>query len=176
MRASIRRTLLLSIIAATQTLPAASPVAARPKMALEWNDPDDIARISRAFQTWTDAVIAKDRATIESFHDEGFRAGLGDRLLTKAQHIQLELAVGNTEMKLLQVEATRRVGDILLVWSKHFIRVNSLPQIPSLGLVGDWGDEKAAKRGFTQGEFSVWRFEGKRLECLSFAAARAPEK
>ena len=176
MRASIRRTLLLSIIAATQALPAASIVAARPKTALEWNDPNDIARISRAFQTWTDAVIAKDRATIESFHDEGFRAGLGDRIFTKAQHIQLELAVGNTEMKLLRVTATRHVGDILLVWSKHFIRVNSLPQIPSLGLVGDWGDEEAAKRGFTQGEFSVWRFEGNRIKCLSFAATRVSEK
>jgi len=54
--------------------------------------------------------------------------------------------------------------------------VTSLPEIPSLGLVGDWGDEKAAKRGFTQGEFSVWRFEGGRIKCLAFAASRMPEK
>jgi len=29
---------------------------------MEWNDPKDIALVSRTFQTWTDAVIAKDRA------------------------------------------------------------------------------------------------------------------
>jgi hypothetical protein len=138
-----------------------------------WNDPKDMAMVSRAFRTWTDAVIAKDRATIESFHDEGFRAGLGNRVLTKAQHIQLELIVENKEMKLTSIEATRRVGDILLVWSTHFIRVDALPEIPSLGLFGDWGDEKAAKRGFSQNEFSVWRFADGRIKCLEFATTRA---
>jgi hypothetical protein len=137
-----------------------------------WNDPHDIELVSGTFNEWTNAVIAKERAKIESFHDEGFRAGLGDKLLTKAQHVQLELTVGNAEMRLLKITAARRVGDVLLVWSKHFIRVTSLPEIPSLGLLGDWGDEKAAKKGFVQDEFSVWRFEGARIKCLAFAASR----
>jgi hypothetical protein len=140
----------------------------------EWNNPEDIALVSRAFNTWTDAVIAKDKATIESFHDDEFRAGLGDRLFNKAEHIEIELLVGNVEMKLLEVHATRRIGNILMVWSQHFIRVDSLPEIPSLGLIGDWGGEASAKQGFTQDEISVWRFEGGRLKCLAFAASRKP--
>lgn len=197
MMLSIRIGLVLSTIATLQTSiwPASAHGAAMPSAAsqhevnsieqrqapaplagTQWNDPEDIALVSRAFETWTDAVIAKDRATIESFHDEGFRAGLGDRLLTKAQHIQLELTVPNREMKLIKIEATRRIGDILLVWSTHFIRVDSLPEIPSLGLFGDWGDEKAAKQGFNQDEFSVWKFDRGRIKCLSFAASRAPKR
>jgi hypothetical protein len=137
-----------------------------------WNNPLDIELVSRTFNEWTEAVIAKDRGKVESFHDHGFRAGLGGKLLTKPQHVQLELTVGNAEMKLLEIVATRHVADVLLVWSKHFIRVTSLPEIPSLGLLGDWGDEKAAKKGFIQDEFSVWRFDGDRIKCLSFAASR----
>jgi hypothetical protein len=69
---------------------------------------------------------------------------------------------------LLEIEATRRVGELLLVWSRHFIRVNAIPQIPSLGLLGDWGNEKVAKQGFNQGELSVWRYDGDKLKCLAF--------
>lgn len=156
--------------------PLAEAAAAARTARTEWNNPEDIALVSRSFTTWTDAVIAKDKATVESFHDEGFRAGLGDRLFNKAQHVELELAVANTEMKLLKVQATRRIGDILLVWSQHFIRVDSLPEIPSLGLLGDWGDEKMAKQGFTQDEISVWRFEGGRIKCLAFAASRTSRR
>ena len=195
MTSAIRTAVLLSTIVMTQVVPrsvtaqtAAAPTAAphsdvngsMPQTASEiadlsgrgWNNPHDIELVSRTFNEWTNAVIAKDRAKIESFHDEGFRAGLGDKLLTKAQHVQLELTVGNAEMNLLKIAATRRVGDVLLVWSNHFIRVTSLPEIPSLGLLGDWGDEKAAKKGFTQDEFSVWMFEGDRIKCLAFAASR----
>jgi hypothetical protein len=120
-------------------------------------------------------VIRKDRAKIESFHDEGFRAGVGGRMLTKAEHVEMELTVGNKEMKLLKIQ-TRRVGDVLLVWSSHFIRADPVPEIPKLGLIGDWGDAKAAKRGFTQDEFSVWRFEGGRLKCLAFVGQRPRKK
>jgi hypothetical protein len=135
---------------------------------MEWNDPKDFALVSRTFQTWADTVIAKDRATVASIHDEGFRVRLGTRLLTKNEHIELELIVANAEMRLTAVEATRRVGELLLVWSTHFIRVNAIPQIPSLGLLGDWGNEKVAKQGFTQGELSVWRYEGDSLKCIAF--------
>lgn len=135
---------------------------------MEWNDPKDIALVSGTFQAWTDAVISKDHATVATFHDDGFRVRLGDRLLTKAEHIELELAVANSEMNLLEVEATRRIGDILLVWSRHFIKVESIPEIPSLGLVGDWGNESVAKQGFVQGELSIWRFERDRIKCLAF--------
>lgn len=135
---------------------------------MEWNDPADIALVSSRFQAWTNAVIAKDRATVESIHDDGFRVRLGNRLLTKDEHIQLELAVANAEMNLLEVESTRRIGEILLVWSKHFIRVHAIPQIPSLDLLGDWGNEEVAKKGFTQGELSVWRHAGGKLKCLAF--------
>jgi hypothetical protein len=135
---------------------------------MEWNDPQDIALVSRTFQTWTDAVIARDRATVASIHDEGFRVRFGERLLSKSEHIELELAVAHAEMKLLEVEATRRVAGLLLVWSRHFIRVNAIPQIPGLGLLGDWGNEQVAKQGFTQGELSVWRYEGDKLKCLAF--------
>ena len=195
MTSAMRIAVLLSTIVMTQALPrsvtaqtAAAPppashsdiyrpmqLSAEEKADLsgrEWNDPHDVELVSRTFNEWTNAVIEKDGAKIESFHDEGFRAGLGDKLLKKAQHVQLELTVGNAEMKLLEIAATRRVGDVLLVWSKHFIRVTSLPEIPSLGLLGDWGDEKAAKKGFTQDEFSVWMFEGDRIKCLAFAASR----
>lgn len=135
---------------------------------MEWNDPQDIALVSRSFQAWTDAVIAKDGATVDSFHDDGFRVRLGDRLLTKAEHIELELAVANSEMTLLDVEATRRIGEVLLVWSRHFIRAEAIPEIPGLGLVGDWGNAAVARKGFIQGEFSVWRYEGDRIRCLAF--------
>jgi hypothetical protein len=195
MTSAIRIAVLLSTIVMTQAVPrsvtaqtaAAPPAASHSDVdgpmqqttseiadpsAKGWNIPHDIELVSRTFDEWTNAVIAKDRAKIERFHDEGFRAGLGDKLLTKAQHVHLELTVGNAEMKLLKIAATRRSGDVLLVWSKHFIRVTSLPEIPSLGLLGDWGDEKAAKKGFIQDEFSVWRFEGDRIKCLSFAASR----
>jgi hypothetical protein len=195
MTSAMRIAVLLSTIVMTQALPrsvtaqtAAAPppashsdiyrpmqLSAEEKADLsgrEWNDPHDVELVSRTFNEWTNAVIERDGAKIESFHDEGFRAGLGDKLLKKAQHVQLELTVGNAEMKLLEIAATRRVGDVLLVWSKHFIRVTSLPEIPSLGLLGDWGDEKVAKKGFMQDEFSVWRFEGDRIKCLSFAASR----
>jgi hypothetical protein len=135
---------------------------------MEWNDPEDIALVSSTFQRWTDAVIAKDEVTVAEIHDDGFRVRFGDKLLTKNEHIQLELAVANEEMRLLALEATRRIGDLLLVWSRHFIRVSSIPEIPSLGLLGDWGSEAVAKRGFTQGEFSIWKYTGKTLKYLAF--------
>lgn len=165
--------LVLAISMALQT--SSAHVKPSPATRSEWNNPADVAAVSGAFRSWTDAVIRKDSAKIESFHDEGFRAGVGARMLTKAEHIEVELAVGNKEMRLLKIQ-TRRVGDLLLVWSSHFIRADPVPPIPSLGLIGDWGDAKAAKRGFTQDEFSVWRFEGGQLKCLAFVAQRPPKK
>jgi hypothetical protein len=135
---------------------------------VEWNDPKDVALLSNTFDIWTKAVIAKDHVTISDIHDEGFRVRLGDRLLNKQEHIDLELAVANTEMRLVKVEATRRMGDFLLAWTRHFIKVSSLPPIPHLGLTGDWGNEAAARKGFMQGEFSVWRFEGEAIKCIAF--------
>ena len=35
-------------------------------------------------------------------------------------------------------------------------------------LGGDWANEAVAKKGFTQGEFSVWRYAGEELKCLAF--------
>ena len=60
---------------------------------MEWNNPEDIALASSTFQRWTDAVIAKDEATVTENHDDGFRVRFGDQLLTKSERIQLELAV-----------------------------------------------------------------------------------
>lgn len=137
-------------------------------MASEWNDPADIALVSETFKAWTDAVLARDKATVESFHDDGFRVRMGERILTKDEHVTLELAVASTQMDLVSVEATRRVGDLLLVWSRHFIKVDSIPELPALGLVGDWANEAVARRGFTQDEMTVWRFEGGRIRCLAF--------
>jgi hypothetical protein len=138
------------------------------RLIVEWNDPGDVALLTSTFDNWTNAVISKDRVTIAGMHDEGFRVRLGDRLLNKHEHTDLEIAVANTDMKLIEVEATRRIGDLLLAWTRHFIKVSALPPIPNLGLFGDWGNEAAARRGFIQGEFSVWRFEGKKIKCVAF--------
>lgn len=135
---------------------------------MEWNDPGDIALVTETFDAWAEAVLAKDGPAVETFHDEGFRVRLGARLLTKVEHVRLELAVDNVEMRLTQVEATRRIGDILFVWSRHFIRATAVPPIPEFGLEGDWGNEALARKGFEQGEISVWRDEGGRLKCLVF--------
>ena len=135
---------------------------------MEWNDPKDIALVTETFDAWAVAVLAKDGPTVATFHDDGFRVRLGKRLLTKAEHIHLELTVGNVEMRLTEVEATRRIGDILFVWSRHFIRATSVPPIPEFGLEGDWANEAMAQKGFEQGEISVWRDEGGKLKCLAF--------
>ena len=137
---------------------------------MEWNDPDDIALVSRTFDAWAAAVVAKDRPTVESFHDDGFRVRLGDRLIDKPEHVLLELTVGVQEMSIISIDATRRVGDMLLVWSKHLIRADRVPAIPELGLEGDWGNEAAAHVGFPQTEFTLWRQEGDRLKILVFEA------
>ena len=137
---------------------------------MEWNDPDDIALVSRTFDAWAAAVVAKDRPTVESFHDDGFRVRLGDRLIDKPEHVLLELTVGVQEMSIISIDATRRVGDMLLVWSKHLIRADGVPPIPELGLEGDWGNEEASRAGFVQTEFTLWRREGDRLKILVFEA------
>lgn len=135
---------------------------------MEWNDPADLALVTKTFDAWADAVIAKDRARIETFHDDGFRVRVGDRLLDKDEHMLLETTVTNTQMDLMSIEATRRIGDVLLVWSTHFIKIEETPEIPSLGLFGDWGNLEVLKQGFVQGELSVWRFEGDRIVCAAF--------
>lgn len=137
---------------------------------MEWNDPDDIALVSRTFDAWAAAVVAKDRPTVESFHDDGFRVRLGDRLIDKPEHVMLELTVGVQEMSIISIDAVRRVGDMLLVWSKHLIRADKVPPIPELGLEGDWGNEEAARAGFAQTEFTLWRREDDRLKILVFEA------
>lgn len=137
---------------------------------MEWNDPDDIALVSKTFDAWAAAVIAKDRPTVESFHDDGFRVRLGDRLITKPEHVMLELGVGVQEMSIISIDATRRVGDMLLVWSKHLIRADGVPSFPELGLNGDWGNADAARIGFEQIEFTLWRRDGDRLKILVFEA------
>jgi len=136
----------------------------------EWNDPADIELVSRTFDTWAERVIAKDRPSVETFHDDGFRVRLGERLYNKDEHITLELGVAVREMSIIQIETTRRLGDILLVWSKHLIRADHVPEMPQLGLQGDWGDAQAAKTGFVQLEFTVWRRENGKLKCLAFEA------
>lgn len=135
---------------------------------MEWNDPDDVALVTATFDAWAAAVISKDRPLVESFHDDGFRVRIGDRLYGKQQHILLELTVGVREMSLISINETRRLGDLLLVWSKHLIRADRVPPIPELGLVGDWGNEAAARVGFEQVEFTLWRREGDRLKNLVF--------
>ena len=140
---------------------------------MEWNDPADIELVSRTFDNWAAAVIAKDRGTVETFHDEGFRVRLGKGLLTKDEHIDLELAVAVREMSIIEIEATRSIGELLLVWSRHLIRADAVPPVPRLGLHGDWGNEEASKRGFVQLEFTVWRRVGDRLECVAFEAKSA---
>ena len=135
---------------------------------MEWNDPNDRALVAKTFDAWADAVIAKDRARIETFHDAGFRVRVGERLLDKDEHMLLEMSVTNTQMDLMSIEATRRIGDVLLVWSTHFIKIEEAPEIPSLGLFGDWGNLEVLKKGFVQGEFTVWRFEGDRIVCAAF--------
>ena len=140
---------------------------------MEWNDPADIALVSRTFDAWAAAVIAKDRPSVETFHDEGFRVRLGKGLLDKYEHIDLELAVAVREMSIIEIESTRRMGDLLLVWSKHLIRADHVPELPGLGLKGDWGNETASKVGFVQLEFTVWRRDGDRLKCVAFEAKSA---
>lgn len=140
---------------------------------MEWNDPADIELVSRTFDDWAAAVIAKDKPLVESFHDDGFRVRIGERILDKAGHVTLELGVAVQEMSIIEIETTRRVGALLLVWSKHLIRAASVPPIASLGLEGDWGDEKLSRRGFTQCEFTVWRRDGRRLKCIAFEAKTA---
>jgi len=135
---------------------------------MEWNDPADIALVTKTFEAWAEAVIAKDLPRIATFHDDGFRVRVGDRLLDKDEHMLVEVTVTNTQMDLMSIEATRRLGDVLLVWSTHFIRIEEAPEIPSLGLYGDWGDLEALKQGFVQGEFTVWRIEGDRILCAAF--------
>lgn len=137
---------------------------------MEWNDPEDIALVSRTFDAWAVAVIAKDRPTVESFHDDGFRVRLGERLIDKPEHVLLELTVGVQEMSIISIDATRRVGDMLLVWSRHLIRADRVPPIPELGLEGDWGNEDASRAGFAQTEFTLWRREGDGLKILVFEA------
>lgn len=137
---------------------------------MEWNDPADIALVSRTFDAWAAAVIAKDRPLVESFHDDGFRVRLGERLLTKTEHATLELTVAVEEMSIISIDATRRVGDMLLVWSQHLIRAGEVPPIPDFGLEGDWGNEAAAKAGFRQIEFTLWRQDEDRLKCMVFEA------
>lgn len=137
---------------------------------MEWNDPADIELVSKTFDDWAAAVIAKDRPLVESFHDKGFRVRLGKGLLDMNEHIEVELAVAVREMSIIEIELTRKMGDLLLVWSKHLIKADHVPQIPHLGLDGDWGNEKASKAGFVQLEFTVWRREGNRLKCLAFEA------
>lgn len=70
----------------------------------------------------------------------------------------------------MEITATRRIGDILLVWSKHLIAADTVPEMPEFGLEGDWGDANAARAGFIQSEFTVRRTEGPRLICLAFEA------
>ena len=140
---------------------------------MEWNDPADVELVSRTFDDWAAAVIRKDRPAVESFHDDDFRVRIGERLFNKAEHTALELAVAVREMSIIEIEATRRLGDILLVWSKHLIRADAVPPIPSLGLEGDWGNEAASKVGFVQLEFTVWRQKGDRLQCVVFEARSA---
>lgn len=137
---------------------------------MEWNDPNDIALVSRTFDAWGAAVVAKDRPKVESFHDDGFRVRLGDRLIDKPEHVLLELTVGVREMSIISIDATRRVGDMLLVWSKHLIRADRVPPIPELGLEGDWGNEEASRAGFEQTEFTLWRQQGDGLKILVFEA------
>lgn len=138
--------------------------------AAEWDDPADIALVSRTFDAWAAAVIAKDRPLVESFHDDGFRVRLGDLMLDKTGHATLELAVAVREMSIIEITSTRRVGNMLLVWSKHLIRADAVPPIPELGLEGDWGNEAAAREGFVQTEFTLWRQEGERFKCMVFEA------
>jgi hypothetical protein len=135
---------------------------------MEWNDPKDIDQVTKTFDAWAKAVLAKDETAVESFHDEGFRVHVGARLLTRAEHVRLEITVDNVEMRLTKVEATRRIGDILFVWSRHFIRASAVPPIPELGLEGDWANEAMAQKGFEQSEISVWRDIGGLLKCLAF--------
>ena len=73
-------------------------------------------------------------------------------------------------MSIIEIEATRRIGNILLVWSKHLFKADHVPALPQLGLDGDWGDAHAARMGFVQLEFTVWRQEGDKLKCLAFEA------
>jgi hypothetical protein len=140
----------------------------------EWNDLQDIALVSRTFDDWAAAVIAKDQPRVEFFHDAGFRVRVGGRMLDKTGHVTLELGVAVREMSIIEITSTRRIGDILLVWSKHLIRADAVPPIPDLGLVGDWGNEKAARAGFIQVEFTVWRQQRDGLKCLAFEAKTMP--
>jgi hypothetical protein len=138
----------------------------------EWNVPEDIDLVSKTFDGWAERVIAKDRPSVEAYHDDGFRVRIGQRIYNKAEHVTIELAVEVREMSIIEIEATRRLGDFLFVWSKHRIRADEVPEIPELGLLGDWGDEKASKAGFVQYEFTAWRRDGQRLRCLTFEARR----
>jgi hypothetical protein len=96
----------------------------------EWNDPADIKLVSRTFDDWAEPVIAKDRPRVESFHDDGFRVRLGERLYGKDEHVAIELSVAVREMSIIEIEATRRIGNILLVWSKHLIKADHVPELP----------------------------------------------
>lgn len=140
---------------------------------MEWNDPEDIRLVSGVFDAWAAAVIAKDRAAVEGFHDDGFRVRIGEALIDKAGHVALELGVAVREMSIVEITATRRIGDLLLVWSKHLIRADAVPELPELGLTGDWGDQAAAKRGFVQIEFTLWRDDGGSLKCVAFEVGAA---
>ena len=139
-------------------------------MSSEWNDPEDIRLVSKTFDAWADRVIHKDRLAVESFHDDGFLVRVGKSLFGKQQHVALELAVAVREMSIIEIEKTRRVGKLLLVWSRHFIAADAVPPIPELGLEGDWGGEAAAAKGFEQLEFTVWGLENNQLKIIAFEA------
>jgi hypothetical protein len=135
----------------------------------DWNHEDDLRDVRAAFDAWAQAVITKDRAAIEPFHDEGFLVTLPDgTLLGKDGHIALEIEAGMKVMDTLTLK-TRRCGDVILVWARRFLRGTVSPTVAGTALQEGWVEAVTMDQGFEQADFSVWqRNSDGSLKCLAF--------
>lgn len=135
----------------------------------EWDNEVDLADVRNTFDKWAEAVVAGDRARIETFHDDGFLVTLPDgTLLGKDHHITLEIEAG---MKTMTVTAlkTRRCGDVILAWARHFLRGTEAPPVQGTRLSGEWVASDTMLNGFEQADFSVWRRHSDgSLKCMAF--------
>lgn len=141
---------------------------------MSWNDTNDRRLVTEAFEQWGKAVLGKDREALERIHDPGFKVTVGNALLDKAGHIELEMQVAAREIRLTELTATRRLGDLILAWSKHRMAADHVPGVASADLQAGWVPDSLAQAGFEQREFSVWRQHGDTLQCVAFELTLLP--
>jgi ketosteroid isomerase-like protein len=124
------------------------------------------AEIEAAQRQLHEAILAKDRAALEDFHDEEFFAAeLPGELISAEQHVETAMNAEGLELEPFEI-TVKGFGDLAIEWNKQTLRGRMQAEDPGTSPT----IAAAVRDGVVFSCLTVWRRRDGKWRLLSYQA------